>query len=463
MIRHRQRAVTLMLAALLLFAPLAFGGALGWAETAIELALALLLAAVAVLEWPVAAWGRALRVAAGACFGLGGFAFLQSVSWPEGLVGLVSPRHLELWRQARTLVPAGGGGIALSLAPDTTRSAGLAFLAVGAALLVGAAAGSSRPSRRWLGGAIAGAALFQVLYGAPRWMSHTQLIWGIEAPGEVSRLRGTFVNANHFALSMELALAVAFAALWWGVRRSRREPALERRIALVALPGLLWLMIFAALVFSGSRAGLISAMTATAVQGAALAAARRRWRLAPLGLGLALAGVLVTVALGAREGQGRALAASTADASWTGRVAAWRATLELWREFPATGAGLGTFADAFPLVQPESMRGYWTHAHNDGLELLALAGPLGVAAAGLAVFVVARGLGRRLRTEGLRSEARAAVVAALGALVAAAVHEMFDFGLTLPANALTLAVICGAALAAGVAPANGEGKSEMSS
>jgi O-antigen ligase len=460
MIRHRERAVTLMLAALLLFAPLAFGGALGWVETAIELTLALLLAATAALGWPVAAWGRALRAAAAACFGLGGLAFFQSVSWPQGLVALVSPRHLELWRQARTLVPA-GGGVPLSLAPDTTRATALAFLAVGAALLVGSAAGSTRPSRRWLGGAITGAALFQVLYGAPRWMSHDQLIWGIEAPGETSRLRGTFVNANHFALSMELALAVAFAALWWGVGRARREPALERRIALVALPGLLWMTIFAALVFSGSRAGLIAAITATAVQGAALAAARRHWRLAPLGLGLALAGVLVTVALGAREGQGRALAASAADASWTGRVAAWRATLALWRDFPATGAGLGTFADAFPLVQPQSLRGYWTHAHNDGLELLALSGPLGVAAAGLAVFVVARGLGRRLRTEGLRSEARAAVVAALGALAAAAVHETFDFGLTLPANAITLAVICGAALAAG-APPGSEGISEMS-
>ena len=49
---------------------------------------------------------------------------------------------------------------------------------------------------------------------------------------------------------------------------------------------------------------------------------------------------------------------------------------------------------------------------------------------------------------------RAAVVAALDALVAAAVHELFDFGLTLPANAITLAVLCGAALAAGVTGGN---------
>ena len=45
-----------------------------------------------------------------------------------------------------------------------------------------------------------------------------------------------------------------------------------------------------------------------------------------------------------------------------------------------------------------------------------------------------------------RSEDRAAALAVLGILTAAAVHEMLDFGLTMPANALTLAVLAGAAL-----------------
>ena len=41
-----------------------------------------------------------------------------------------------------------------------------------------------------------------------------------------------------------------------------------------------------------------------------------------------------------------------------------------------------------------------------------------------------------------------AALAALGALAAVSFHEMFDFGMVIPANGLALAVVVGAALAA---------------
>ncbi len=459
MIRHLDRAVTLSLALVVFLAPLPFGGAVGWAETALEVALAVLLAAVAAGGWPAAAWGRAVRTAAAACAALAGWAALQSVAWPAGLAAALSPNHLTLWRQGRALAAAPAAGIPLSLAPEASRGAALGALAVGAALLLGAAAGATRAARRWLGAAVLGGGICELLYGAPRWMTGDTTIWTVDVGSAARRLRGTFVNPNHFALALELALVVSFALWWWGIRRARREISPERRLALAALPALLWATLFFAIVFSGSRAGLAGAVVATALQGLALAASRRRWRLAPIGLGLAVAGVLLAVAFGARQEQARALSASAQDVSLHARLDAWQATLDLWRLFPATGAGLGAFADAFPLVQPATLGGYWTHAHNDALELLAVAGPVGLAAAAVAVFAVARGLGRRLRAEGQRSESRAAVLAGLGALAAAGVHEMFDFGLTLPANALTLAVICGAALAAvpsGARPAGDE-------
>jgi hypothetical protein len=53
-----------------------------------------------------------------------------------------------------------------------------------------------------------------------------------------------------------------------------------------------------------------------------------------------------------------------------------------------------------------------------------------------------------LLRDGERSEDRAAALAALGALAAVAVHSCFDFGLSMPANSATLAIILGAALAA---------------
>jgi hypothetical protein len=60
--------------------------------------------------------------------------------------------------------------------------------------------------------------------------------------------------------------------------------------------------------------------------------------------------------------------------------------------------------------------------------------------------VLSRLTGIHLR--GYRTEDRAAALAAIGALLAVTFHEMFDFGTTIPANALALAVIVGAALGA---------------
>ena len=114
-----------------------------------------------------------------------------------------------------------------------------------------------------------------------------------------------------------------------------------------------------------------------------------------------------------------------------------------------TGTGLSTFRDAFTLVAPHelSSSGWYWHAHNDLLEILVTMGLVGAA---LVVVGLAVAVSRlvRLLGAGERSEDRAAALAALGALTAVAVHSCFDFGLVMPANSVTLAIVVGAALAA---------------
>jgi O-antigen ligase len=146
------------------------------------------------------------------------------------------------------------------------------------------------------------------------------------------------------------------------------------------------------------------------------------------------------------------LATMPFDVSLAARRQAWAATLDLWRLFPIAGSGLGTFRDAFPLVQPATLDGTWWHAHSGPLELLATTGlaGLGLVAAGLAALVLRLVVVLR---RGRRSEDRASGLAVLGALAAVGVHEWFDFGLTMPANALTLAVLAGAACSARLASA----------
>jgi O-antigen ligase len=210
-----------------------------------------------------------------------------------------------------------------------------------------------------------------------------------------------------------------------------------------------WLVVFVGLAFTGSRAGLIAALAAALIQGALIAVRRRRWRASASGLIAGAIGLGVVAIIGLQQGLGRWLGTSTYELAWNDRLAVYRATLELWQRAPLWGWGLGAFRVVFPAVQPGEVSAtvtYW-HAHNDWLELLATTGIAGAALvlAGLAVVVARLS---RLLVDGARSEDVAAAVAALGAITAVAVHSCFDFGLTMPANPIVLAVILGSAVVA---------------
>lgn len=437
MIRHSGRLLTVLLVLLLLWAPLAFGGVVPWAAASLEVlsfcALALALLTVERLPALRPAAIPALALAAVALLGL-----IQTLPWPAGVVRTLSPEHARLYEEAAPR---------LTLALSATRAAALGWAAAAACLLAGAAAGRDRVHRRWLAGALLAGGLFQVLFGARGWIARDKTLWGVELASNAARLRGTFVNPNHLALYLGMALPVAFAWGWWAARRSRDEPQIERRLLLLAPPVLLWLTLFLGLAFSGSRGGMLAALAAVTVQGALLPGARRRWWLAPVGAAVALGGLALVAAVGFEEGLGRLLATRGGDVSIGARLDEYRAVLALWQRFPVTGTGLGTFRDAFPLVQPAGLTGTFWHPHSDLLEVLVTGGLLALALAGIGLWGVVRRLFAVLRGGG-RSEDRGAALAALGALTAAAVHACVDFALTMPGNALTLALLLGAASAA---------------
>ncbi|HEV2846703.1 MAG TPA: O-antigen ligase family protein, partial [Thermoanaerobaculia bacterium] len=159
-------------------------------------------------------------------------------------------------------------------------------------------------------------------------------------------------------------------------------------------------------------------------------------------------GLAVVAWLGLRQGGlGRLLATSAWDVSLGARFQEYAAALELWGRFPATGVGLGAFRDAFPMVQPPEVWGALWHPHSDLLEVLVTAGLAGAAALAAGFWLLVRRLLLVLR-DGGRSEDRAAAIAALGVLASVGLHAGLDFGLTMPANSLTLAMLLGGAAAA---------------
>jgi O-antigen ligase len=461
MIRHSGVALTALLCALLLWAPLPFGGVTTWAEATLQvLAFCALALAMTVIQRPGEL--RPVALPAAALAGVALLGLLQALPWPASIVAVLSPGQARLHDQAVALLGAAAAGPArFSLAPAATRAAALTWAATAACLVAGAAAGRRRYRRRWLGGAVLAAALVQVFLGARNANAGERTLWGVEVPIAASRLRGTFFNPNHLAVFLEIALALAFAWGWWAMRRARAELALDRRVLSLAPPALVWLTLFAGLTFTASRGGMVAALAGIVVQGVLLATVQRRWAPAMLGVATAIAGIAAALAMGLQAGPARMLATMPFDVSLGARRQAWSATLALWKSFPITGTGLGTFRDAFTLEQPASLSGTWWHAHSGPLELLATIGPAGplLVTAGLIALVLR--LIAVLR-RGRRSEDRAAGLAALGALAATGVHEWFDFGLTLPANALTLAVLAGAASSARLAAAAAGGRGPTS-
>ena len=399
--------------------------------------------------------------------GLALLALLQSAAWPVRLVEVVSPEHARLWRDAQSVLPVAEAvrpapSPSLSLAPPVSRRLAWWLASLAAALLSAAIVGRSRLLRRALTLAVVATALFEVLYGVRRWLVRATTIWGLEVPGIAGRLRGTFVNPNHLATYLTLALALLVAWGWWAVRAARRERSPELRLLWVAPPVVLGLVTLTGLGFTASRGGGAAAVAGLSVMaglswlagspelraGGGDRASGFPWpllwrRVLPsLGLGLAALGVVAWI--GFDQAYGRWQETSLYEVGWGARTRVYSATLELWGDFPWLGTGLGSYREVFPGVQPAEVPGTWIHAHSDLLELLATGG----VAAGLLALAGLAGLAVRcLRgvLRGLHTEDRAMALAGVGILVSLLVHGALDYGLTMPANAFTAAVLLGAA------------------
>lgn len=426
--------------------PLYFGGVLPRERIALDLAaftaLAVVVAGRTSLSGLYVAARPALAVAAVGCFGI-----LQSLSWPQGLTALVAPWIADTWSATAALTGETSGFTPLSLAPVVSRETGVHWLAVAACLAAAGAVGRERRLRRLLAAGVLAVAIFEIVYGSDNWFAQRGTIWGLEVGGDPTRVRGTFVNPDHLAFYLTIATAGSFALLWWSIRRVLRRGVAERQLLLVMLPSLAFLMLFVGLAFTGSRAGLAAIVLALLIQTLMLAIHYRRWQVGLVSTGALLLGLSGIALFGLQKGLGRWMETSAYEVTWNARLVVYNASWKLWWLCPWTGTGLGSFRQAFPEVQPSNLDKAWHHAHNDILELLVTTGIVGLPLAAWGVVAICRRLWAVFQ-HGRRSEERAAGLCALGALAGALAHSTVDFGLTIPANAFTLAIVCGLACGA---------------
>ncbi len=265
------------------------------------------------------------------------------------------------------------------------------------------------------------------------------------------RASGPFVNPDHFAnfLAMILPLAVVGAIFPTTLSHRQQHGADLRLPSAVAA-----FLMAAGILLSLSRGAWIASIVGVCL-GLAMSFKHARERaprplrgLSARSIPFALAGfVIFTLVLlfligpSGRSAAGTRVGATIAQGDSLGlKPTAWRDSLRMIRDFPIFGVGLGCWPELFPHYQRAPwMSFYFRQPENDYIQLAAETGLAGVALAfwfGAVVWRKCRAAAARL------SVRRWPLFAALGAGIAGGlVHEIFDFSLHTPANALLFCVL----------------------
>jgi putative inorganic carbon (HCO3(-)) transporter len=262
---------------------------------------------------------------------------------------------------------------------------------------------------------------------------------------------GQFINKNHFAYLMEMALGLVLGlVLLRGVKR-------EQTLIYVAALFPLW----TGLVLCNSRGGLVAMMAQVLVAILLFSGRGRRHsandasflritRSLPVRITLMVVlilGVLVgTLWLGGDQLASRieeSRVQLNADASvlhdGASRNEIWRATWQMFLAHPIAGVGMAGYWAAIPAFHDASGTLTPQQAHNEYLELLASGGVIGTILVGwFAVVVIKR------TRENFKSQNRFRRAACFGATVSiagVAVHSLVDFGLHTIVNALVFTTL----------------------
>ena len=387
-----------------------------------------------------------------------GLVLLQIAALPVFLAHVFGIRHFD---------SPGRSSFTISAAPYQTASQFLALVTYLTAFYLVLTVCADHRAKKRLVLALLTAAVFEAFYGLVQFLTGWQQIFFYVKKFYLEDATGTYINRNHFAgmLEMILPFATVFALqhLWRLRQRITAETAHARKLVSSAeFPILVfWIFIaavlFAALVSSHSRMGILSAFVALisvlTLAGASTLSTGGRVAVGALFL-------LSTVGLAIWVGSEPAIARfETLNAQYTrpgqDRLSIWRDTLKLVRRHPILGSGFGSFATVYPSVQTAFLNNVVDHAHCDYLEVSAELGlPGGIVLFG-AIFWI---LGRTFRRckKGGEDYDKAISLACLGSILAILLHSLTDFNLYIPANALLFVMILGLAWSSANQSANPE-------
>lgn len=244
-------------------------------------------------------------------------------------------------------------------------------------------------------------------------------------------LAATYVNHNHFAGYLELAIPAAAAMI---TARSVRK-SIPARIMLI----LLLVPMFAAFILTQSRGAWVSLGISLLVMLFFLISHDRSWaRIMVISALLLVAVVSLIYFTGDMMASRIATITSAVEGEDVsgGRFKIWQGALGMLRERPLTGVGIGDFDRGFYRYRPLGFNARAVYAHN---EYLHMASEMGLAAPIVMIWIFAaairEGFGKRKRSP-------YAFGCAIG-VMSLAMHGIVDFNFHIAANMILFIVWLG--------------------
>lgn len=243
-------------------------------------------------------------------------------------------------------------------------------------------------------------------------------------------LSATYVNHNHFAGYLELAMPLAI-----GLLMGPAGQAQGRRFILIAALAVM----AGAFILTQSRGAWLSLVASFLIMAAVLI---KRKKINIQAIFMVFLVVIIAVSF---IYFGRDIITSRIDsvaiaqgeeASFATRIKIWQGTIDLIRANPIIGVGIGDFIWAFPRYRPEGLNVQANFAHNDYLETAA---EMGIPA----LFVMLWLLVSIIATAIKRCDSDPVKIGCVMGLLSLSLHGLVDFNFHIPANML-LFTICAA-------------------
>ncbi len=444
------RVVFIGLLAVVALAPLPFASNRPWSWGLLSLAVGVLtvlwaVAAVRDREAIGAPWRRIWPFVV---------IFAAIVGWIVAQAGTWTPEawHHPLWRQAAKALgePLAGS---VSIDREQTLVALMRLLAYAGVFWLAMQLGRSPDRARTMIWIVALAGFVYSVYGLVIEFTGSNTILWYQRWAYADSLTSTFVNRNAFATYAGLSLVTVLGLLLDEIRRGSggefdAPPGL--RWLLEGLPGrlgalgLMALVTGSTLLLTHSRGGLLSSLIGIAVLVAGFVAVGGNRPV--IAVSIAAGAALFVVAVVGLSGD---VVLSRFDRAYDDAVERSEVYSLVWKAIldePWLGTGYGTFESAFPLIRDASIDTEFIYdkAHNSYLEF---AYETGVPAFALMMGLL--GALTALCVRGLWRRSHHRVFPSIGVAAAAlvATHALFDFGIQMPAVAVTFCLLLGTACA----------------